>query len=47
MDNVIYLFSAFAVSWTILFIYVFAIFKRQRKLEPLLERMEKLVGPED
>ncbi|MBW2064701.1 MAG: CcmD family protein [Deltaproteobacteria bacterium] len=43
----IYLFSAFAISWTILFIYVFTIFKRQRKLEVLLERMERLLGPDD
>lgn len=43
MENMTYLFSAFTISWVILFAYIIAIFRRQTKLEHRLESMKKLL----
>ena len=33
MDNSIYLFAAFSITWSIIFIYVFRLFRSQKALD--------------
>lgn len=47
MEDMLYLFSAFSISWVILFIYILGIFRRQRRLEAQLERMKELLQPDN
>ncbi len=41
MGNEIYLFSAYSISWIIIFLYTYGISKRQRRLEDQIAEMEK------
>jgi CcmD family protein len=33
MDNGIYLFAAFSITWSIIFIYIFRLFRSQKALD--------------
>ena len=33
MDNSIYLFAAFSITWSIIFIYIFRLFRSQKALD--------------
>ena len=38
-----YLFAAYAVTWILLFLYIWAIASKQKKLDAELETLKKLV----
>lgn len=46
MDNTIYLFSAFSLTWIIMFIYIFSILRRQKSLEIRIEKMKTILENE-
>lgn len=41
MDNSIYLFAAFSITWSIIFIYVFRLFRSQKALSYQLTKIQK------
>jgi CcmD family protein len=43
MGNTIYLFSAFSITWIVIFMYVFSILRRQKSLENQLEKISELL----
>jgi CcmD family protein len=40
MDNAIYLFAAFGLSWLLIFFHMFSIFRRQNMLELKNDRIK-------
>lgn len=47
MDNVGYLFAAYAVFWAATFFYVFSIASRQKRLQNEIETLRKAVDREE
>ncbi len=47
MDNVGYLFAAYAVFWALTFVYVFSIASRQKRLQNEIETLRKAVDREE
>jgi CcmD family protein len=43
MNNAIYLFAAFGLSWLLIFLYVFSIFKRQNMLELKIDKIKAAI----
>lgn len=43
MEFSIYLFAAFSVVWTIIFIYTLSISRRQKSLEKQIDRIRKIL----
>lgn len=43
MDHFPYLFAAYAVVWTVLFLYVFSLDRRARHAEKELEELKRLI----
>lgn len=43
MDHFPYLFAAYAVVWTVLFLYVFSLDRRARRAEKELEELKRLI----
>jgi CcmD family protein len=41
MDNSIYLFAAFSITWTVIFLYIFRLFLSQRDLNRQIYEIEK------
>jgi len=41
MDNSIYLFAAFSITWTVIFIYVFRLSRSQQALDDQLYKITK------
>jgi CcmD family protein len=41
MDNSIYLFAAFSITWTVIFLYIFRLFLSQRDLNRQIFEIEK------
>ncbi len=41
MDNSIYLFAAFSITWTVIFIYIFKLFRSQTVLSSRLDKINK------
>jgi len=41
MDNSIYLFAAFSITWTVIFLYIFRLFLSQRALNRQVYEIEK------
>lgn len=41
MDNSIYLFAAFSITWTVIFLYIFRLFLSQRDLNRQIIEIEK------
>ena len=41
MDNSIYLFAAFSITWTVIFIYIFGLFRSQKILSSQIDKIKK------
>jgi CcmD family protein len=41
MDNSIYLFTAFSITWSVIFIYIFRLFRSQKALDSQIYKIEK------
>ena len=41
MDNSIYLFAAFSITWTIIFFYIFRLFRTQTALNDQINKIKK------
>ncbi len=41
MDNSIYLFAAFSITWSIIFIYIFRLFRSQKALNHQIYEIRK------
>lgn len=41
MGNEIYLFSAYSITWIIIFLFIYTISRRQRRLENQIAEMKK------
>ena len=41
MDNSVYLFAAFSITWSIIFIYVFRLFRAQRALDARISAIKE------
>jgi CcmD family protein len=41
MDNSIYLFAAFSITWSIIFIYIFRLFRSQKALDYQINKIKK------
>jgi len=44
MEHFPYLFAAYAVVWTVIFLYVFSLDRRARKAEKELEQLKRSLG---
>ena len=43
MSNTVYLFSAFSITWAILFIYIFRMVKEQHVLKIKVDKIEEIL----
>jgi CcmD family protein len=43
MENSIYLFSAFGLTWLVIFVYVYSIFRRQNTLEIKIDKIKAIL----
>ena len=43
MGNTIYLFAAFSLTWSIIFIYILSMLKRQKTLEIRIDRLREII----
>ena len=43
MSNTVYLFSAFSITWAILFMYIFRMLREQHELKAKVDRIEALL----
>ena len=41
MDNSIYLFAAFSITWSIIFVYIFRLFRTQTALNDQIDKIKK------
>ncbi len=41
MDNSVYLFAAFSITWTVIFIYIFRLFRSQKALNDQIDKIKK------
>ncbi len=41
MDNSVFLFAAFSITWSIIFIYVFRLFRSQKALNDQIYKIKK------
>jgi CcmD family protein len=41
MDNSYYLFVAFSITWTVIFIYIFRLYRSQKALEVQIHKIKK------
>jgi CcmD family protein len=41
MDNSIYLFAAFSITWSVIFIYIFRLYRSQKALDYQIYKIEK------
>lgn len=47
MENVSFLFAAYSITWVVLFLYMFSIWRKQNRLDKGLQRLqEKIEGEE-
>jgi len=46
MSGSLYLFSAFSITWGIIFVYILSILKRQRSLERELDKIKEILEKE-
>ncbi len=44
MDNSVFLFAAFGITWSIIFIYVFKLFKGQQALDAQIAAIKKNIA---
>jgi CcmD family protein len=43
MENSLYLFAAFGLTWLIIFVYVYSIFRRQNALEVKIDKIKTIL----
>jgi CcmD family protein len=43
MDNSIYLFAAFSITWSVIFIYIFRLFRSQKALNSQIYKIKKML----
>jgi CcmD family protein len=43
MDNSIYLFAAFSITWSVIFIYIFRLFRSQKALNYQINEIKKML----
>lgn len=43
MSNTVYLFSAFSITWAILFMYIFRMLREQHVLKVKVDRIEEIL----
>jgi len=43
MDNSLYLFSAFSITWIFLFVYIHSMIRRQKTLESRIEKITEFL----
>ncbi|MFQ5771876.1 MAG: CcmD family protein [bacterium] len=43
MENSLYLFSAFSLTWLIIFLYIYSIFRRQNTLEIKIDKIKAIL----
>ncbi len=43
MESTIYLFTAFSLTWSIIFIYILSMLKRQKTLEIRIDRLREII----
>ncbi len=41
MDNSIYLFAAFGITWSIIFLYIYGLFRSQKALSHQISKIKK------
>lgn len=41
MDNSVYLFAAFSITWSVIFIYIFRLFRSQTALNDQIHKIKK------
>ncbi len=41
MDNSVYLFAAFSITWTVIFIFIFKLFRSQKVLGSQIDKIKK------
>jgi CcmD family protein len=41
MENSIYLFAAFSITWTVIFLYIFRLFRSQKALNSQINEIKK------
>ena len=41
MDNSIFLFAAFSITWTVIFMYIFRLFRSQKVLNSQIDKIQK------
>jgi CcmD family protein len=41
MDNSIFLFAAFSITWSLIFIYIFRLFRSQKALNYQIDKIKK------
>jgi CcmD family protein len=41
MDNSVYLFAAFSITWTVIFIYIYRLFRSQKALNDQIYKIKK------
>lgn len=46
MDNSIFLFAAFSITWTVIFLYIFRLFLSQKALNRQIAEIEKALRRE-
>ena len=46
MDNSVFLFAAFSITWSVIFIYVFKLFKGQKALDAQIAAIKKTLQKE-
>ncbi len=47
MDDLEYLFAAFAAVWGIVYVYIMVLFLRQKKLRQQIEALEERIAAKD
>jgi CcmD family protein len=43
MENSVYLFSAFSLTWLVIFMYVYSIFRRQHTLDIKIDKIKAIL----
>ena len=41
MDNSIFLFAAFSITWSVIFVYIFRLFQNQKALNYQIDKIKK------
>lgn len=47
MENLSFLFAAYSITWVVLFLYMFSIWRKQNRLDKGLQRLQEKIGGEE